>query len=328
MKLIPIIALLFVNCAFAQDSPPAEPPADPKEDALEQIFSSMGDENFPTALAEAKKAGLHPQILLEARFLHHVDQRDNKAIAAMADEFIALTDKFDPDNSEVFSLKEDWSAVVHYTQALAALEKGDKEGFKKHITEAFWLSPKQAQAFAPHIEQLRLRDAMASITLDPNRSLKDQETGKPVSIGQLLADKKALILHFWSPMSQEVQVNMPDFILTSQACDAQNIAVASILVGKYPGILKDAETLRKEDAIKAASSWIVDSDKDTLSNKLRIASIPTMVIVSPEGKILFNGQPSNKEFWKTVKTVAPNFTRPNNPEHKHADDHQDGDAKE
>ncbi len=327
MKLVPLIALLIISTSTAQETPPADPPANPKEAALEKIFSSMGDKEFPAALAEAKKAGIHPQVLLEARFLHHVVQRDNKAIAAMAPEFIAMREKFDADNSEVFSLKEDWVAVVYYTQALAALEKGDKAEFKKHITEAFWLSPKQAQAFAPHIDQLRLKEAMARITLDPNRTLKDQETRKAVNLGELLANKKAIVLHFWSPMSQEVQINMPDFILTSQACDDQGIGVASVLVGKYPGIIKDAETLRKEDATKAACNWLIDSDKDTLSNKLRISEIPTMVIVSTEGKILFNGRPSNKHFWETLQKVAPNFKRPNSHEHKHADDHQDDDIK-
>lgn len=328
MKHILPALLLSLAFSFAQEDPPSDTPASPKEAALEKIFASMGDKDFPAALKEATKAGIHPQVLLEARFLHHVDQRDDKAIAAMAPEFIAMQDKFDPDNSEVFSLKEDWSAVVHYTQALAALGNGDKAEFKKHITEAFWLSPKQAQAFAPHIEQLRLKEAMANISLDPNRALKDQETGKPVNIGELLADKKALVLHFWSPMSQEVQVNMPDFILTSQACDARGIAVASVLVGKYPGITKDAETLRKEDAAKAASSWLVDSEKDTLSNKLRITSIPAMVIISPEGKVLFNGQPSNKKFWSTLRSVAPGFKRPNNPAHGHADSHGEEKAGE
>ena len=288
----------------------------------------MGDKEFPNALAAAKKAGVHPQVLLEARFLHHVDQRDSKAIAAMAPELIAFQDQFDVDNSEVFSVKEDWLSVVHYTQALAALQNDDKTGFKKHITEAFWLSPRQAQAFAPHINELRLKEAMAKVTLDPNRELKDQETGKPVSLGSLFADKKALVLHFWSPMSQEVQVNLPDFILTTQSCDAQNIGVASILVGQYPGITKDAETIRKDDATKAACTWLIDSTKKSLSNKLRISDIPTMVIISPEGKVLFNGHPSNERFWKTLKDVAPNFKRPNNAKNKHADDHQEDDHGE
>lgn len=311
MKLITIILFHLACYTTAQEITPT----DPKATALEKIFSSIGDKQFPTALDAAKKIGLHPQVLLEVEFLHNVDQRNDKAIAAMAPKFIAMSAKFNADNSEVFSLKEDWVAVAHYTQALAALEKNDKNGFKKHITEAFWLSPKQAQAFAPHIDQLRLDETMARVTLDPNRALKEQESRKEIKLGEILANRKAVVFHFWSPMSQEVQINMPDFILTSQACDDQNIGVASILVGKYPGIIQDAETLRKEDAAKATCDWLTDSEKDSLSNTLRISEIPTMVIVSPNGKILFNGNPSNSSFWDALKKVSPAFKRPNNSEH-------------
>lgn len=303
-------------------------PVDPKETAMEQLFSSMGEAGFPAALEQAKTAGIHPQIILEARFLHLIDMRDNAGLAAMAPEFIEKRDAFDPDNSEVFSVKEDWLAIVQYTQALAALEKGDKAGFKTHITEAFWLSPRQAQAFAPHIDRLRLEEAMKQITIDPARVMQAQDEGKPSTLGELMKGHKATVLHFWSPMSQEVQVNLPDFVLTTQSCKDQNIAVLSILVGQYPDILQDAESVRKEDADKAHCSWLVDSNKNSFANLLRITDIPTMAIISTEGKVLFNGHPSDKKFWQTIQKIAPEFNRPNShdnssnkkPEHKHADE--------
>lgn len=327
MKSILLILVTSISLLTAQEKTDEQPPASPQDAALEKIFSSLGDEKaFPQALEQAKQVKIHQQILLEARFLHNVDLRNDAAIAAMAPEFVAARDTFDPDNSEIFAVKDDWLGVVHYTQALAALQKGDKANFKKHITEAFWLSPKQAPAFAPHIQELRLKEAMAKITIDPNRTLKDQETGKEVPLGTLLQDKKALVLHFWSPMSQEAQVNMPDFVRTTEACDAHGIAVASILVGQYPGILQDAEATRKEDAAKAACSWLVDSPKKSISNKLRITALPTMVVVSPSGKVLFNGHPSNKNFWGTLKEAAPQFKRPENPQpepHNHEHEHSE-----
>ena len=320
MKHVFIILLLATHAVIAQETP--DKTSVPKEAIMEKIFSTMGDPKlFPVALKAARQAGVHPQVIREARFLHNVDMRDDAAIAAMAPEFVQARDQFDPDDSEVFAVKEDWLGVVHYTQALAALQKGDKDSFKKHITEAFWLSPRQAQAFAPHIHTLRLEEAMKKATIDPNRKLKNQETGKMVPLGKLLEDKKALVLHFWSPMSQEAQVNMPDFILTTEACDKHGIGVASILIGQYPGIRKDAESIRTEDAQNAACTWLVDAQKKSLSNKMRITTLPTMVIVSPEGKILFNGQPSNKNFWATIKRIAPDFKRPHNHQHDH--DHEE-----
>ncbi|MBT8043930.1 MAG: hypothetical protein KJO79_03180 [Verrucomicrobiae bacterium] len=324
-----LISLLLGTLTMAQELPtplspepddlPTErpqPPADPKALAMEKLFSNMGTDDFAEALEEAKKADIHPQVILEARFLHLIDMRDTAGLAAMAPELLDKRDAFDPDNSEVFSVKEDWLAIIHYTQALAALQKGNKADFKKHITEAFWLSPRQGQAFAPHIDKLRLEEAMKSITLDPARVLQAQDGSKPYSLGELMKGHKATVLHFWSPMSQEVQINMPDFVMTTQSCADQNIAVISVLVGRYPNIAEDAEIIRKEDAAKARCTWLVDSNKNTLANLLRVTDIPTMVIASSQGKIMFNGHPSDKNFWKTIQKIAPDFKRPNNPAKK------------
>ncbi len=308
-----LFSLLLASFAAAQQPSQEDKPASPKEAAMEKIFSSMGAADFPAALKEAQSAGIHPQVLLEARFLHLVDLRDETALAALAPELLKQADSFDADTSEVFSVKEDWLAIVHYTQALAALQKGDKAGFKNHITEAFWLSPRQGQAFAPHIDRLRLDEAMAAVTLDPQRPVSMQGGAQASTLGQLMKGKKATLIHFWSPMSQEVQLNLADFILTTMSCQDQNIAVISVLVGQYPGILEDAESIRKEDADKAQCAWVVDSNKNSLANLLRITDLPTMVIVSPEGKILFNGHPSDNNFWGTMLKIAPQFKRPNNP---------------
>jgi len=317
-----ILVFAILTSAMAQEiqslpSPvnnalPSAQAEEPKEKAIEQLFSTMGEAGFPEALIAAQEAKIHPQVLLEARFLHLIDTQNYAGLAAMAPELISKSDNFDPDNSEIFSVKEDWLAIVHYTQALAALQNGDKAGFKSHITEAFWLSPRQGQAFAPHIDELRLAEAMKSITLDPAQPLTFQGNGKPASLGALMNERKATILHFWSPTSREVQLNLPDFILTTQSCEQQNINVLSILVGQYPNILEDAESIRKEDAAEAESIWLVESNKKSLANFLRVRDIPRMVIVSPDGKILFNGDPSDNKFWATIQKIAPAFTRPNN----------------
>ena len=282
-----------------------------KNAALEKLFTTLGQDEFATALKEAQQADVHPQVLLEARFLNFIDLGNNAAIAAMAPELSKKRDTFDPNHSEVFALKDDWLAIVHYAQALAALENNNKGDFKKHITEAFWLSPRQAQAFGPHIERLQLEEAMQSLKLPLNQSLKSQINGKSTPLAQYMAGNKAIILYFWNPMSQEIQINLADFIVTTQTCHQNNIPVLAILTGQYPGIIQDAETIRKEDATKAQCAWLVDSNKKLLSSLLRVRDIPTMVIVSPEGKILFNGHPADKTFWTTLEKLSPKFKRPN-----------------
>ncbi|NWK54045.1 hypothetical protein HW115_00355 [Verrucomicrobiaceae bacterium N1E253] len=315
--------LLSITLSQAQTSTSNEEPAsDPKQAAIEKLFSAMTPDELPSALETARKAGVNQQVILEGHFLHLVDHDNFKAMAALVPELLKQKDQFNPDNSEIFAVKEDWLAIIHYAQALAALEQKDKASFKKHITEAFWLSPRQGQAFTPHINRLRMKEAMAKITLKPELELQPQDGSKAITLGQLMKDKQGAVLHFWSPMSQEVHQYMDEFIHTSQQCTNNKLAVISVLVGYNDFVLKDAEIVRKEDAKNAGCSWIKDPKQGSLTNLLRITDIPTMVVISSEGKILYNGHPSKSEFWDNLQTIAPKIERPaktnnNLPGHTH-----------
>ena len=314
------IAWFFAAMAFAQDTPPSTDSQKETQrvELLTQIFSQLDTPTFKQAIEKSRKAGIPEQVLLEARFLHWIDQDDSSALAKLAPELLAFRDRFNLELSEVFGVKEDWLSVIEYTQALSALEKGDNDSFKKHIKEAFWLNPRHAQIYAPHIERLRLLQAMAKTTISPELKIQPQQGGQELTFASLVNEKKALVLHFWSPMSQEVAINMPDFVLTSNACQANGIAVASILIGKTPEVLKDAETVRKKHQENAKCTWLSDTEGHSLTSMLRITDIPTMVIISPKGKILFNGHPSESDFWNKIQQIAPNFKRPNNSKHSHS----------
>jgi len=298
-----LILLLSLSPCFGQ-------PNEAKQAAMEKIFSQLTPEQLPPALEKARKAGVHEQVILEAHFLNLVDQENYHAIAQLAPKLLKFRDSFSPDRSEIFAVKEDWLSIVEYAQALAALEKGDKASFKKHITEAFWLSPRQGQAFAPHINKLRMKEAMAKITLSPQLKLTPLDGEKSTTLGELSKEKKGTLLYFWSPMSEEVYQDLKNFIAISQLCKKNDIAVVSFLVGYNDDILADAKLWAKEDAKDAACSWMVDPKTGKISNLLRIMNIPTSVIVSPEGKILYNGTSAKADFWKQLQTLAPNIQRP------------------
>lgn len=282
-----------------------------KDNIIENLFTSSGQIGFDTAYANARQSGIHPQVLLEARFLHLVDLGNHSAIAGLVPELIKHQKTFDPNHSEIFAIKDDWSAIVHYAQALEALESNNKQSFKKHITEAFWLSPRQAQAFGPHIEKLRLKEAMNSTQLPLNTVLKSQHNNEDNTIAEHTKESRGIVLYFWNPMSQEIQMQLPDFITTTQVCNENNISVLAILTAKYPGILPDAETIRIENAADAKCTWLIDSDKNSLGSLLWVRSLPTAVITSPDGQVLFNGHPTDEEFWTALKKLAPTFKRPN-----------------
>lgn len=303
--------LLGASSLVAQQEPPKESPLSPKEDAIEQLLSEReSPEALQKAIAAARALKVAEQAILEARFLFHVDRAEDKEIAALLPEFLAFKDKFKLDDSEIFAGVDDWLAVTEYVQALSALEKGDKDGFKRHITEAFWLSPRQGAAFAPHIDRIRLMDAMKAVRIDFEKDYNDALTGKPVSLGAIIGDKKGLLLHFWSPWSQECEATITDFLITAEYLAVNNVAVASILPETSAKVIADARAMLGAAEKKISGSWIVDSEKNSISSLLKVQSVPVVVLVSSDGAILFNGHPTDEEFWRSLGKINPNIARP------------------
>lgn len=282
-----------------------------REDALDNLLSEReSPAAFDSAIGAARKAGVTEQAILEARFLYHVDRREDQKIAALLPEFLKQCEVFKIEDSAIFGVKEDWLAVVEYVQAIASLETGDKDGFKQHITEAFWLGPRQAAAFAPHIERLRLKEAMSKVRVDFTATLAPLDGGGPVALEKLIVGKKALLIHFWSPLSRECEASLPDFARSAEMLSANGFAVVSLLPPGNPDSVEQARRLILPYAAKSCGAWLIDSVEKPLSRDLRIQSIPNMVIVSPEGGVLYNGDPTDEMFWDALRKLDAGITRP------------------
>lgn len=309
-----LASLLAVTCCLAQELKPEEDPyagLPPKRAALERMLSERGtQETFTDAVKKARELGVGEQPILEATFLYHVDRHEDDKLAAMLPEFLKRKDRFKLEESEIFAVREDWLAVVEYVQAIAALQKNDRDGFKKHITEAFWLSPKQGSAFAPHIDRMRLDEAMRDVKIDPSTSLVQLLAPEKTELSSLMKDRKALLIHFWSPWSRECEESMPDFKVTALELQKNGIAVASVISESTPDALGDAKTIANTLGAPPPGAWLVDREKDSLHRMLRIQSVPSMVLVSPEGRVIYNGHPSEDRLWAALAAIAPDIRRP------------------
>ncbi len=278
-----------------------------RETALESLLSERGPlARFNKVVEAARLAGIHEQSILEARFLYHVDKLEDEALAAMLPEFTSREKQFKLEESAIFATEEDWLAVVEYVRAIAALRKGDKAGFKKHITEAFWLGPRQAAAFAPQIERLRHEEAMAAITIDFDTPLADLSGNGQTLLKQQVEGKRALLLHFWSPQSRECEMSLPDFAKTSHMLEQHRIACVSITPEASPLARGMAQPYRQQHT----GAWTIDSDTRPLARLLRVNNLPTMTLISPEGRILFSGDPTDDQFWNTLQQIDHTITRP------------------
>jgi len=307
---LPLIALL--GSVLAEPTPPGkEPGMSPREVAMDNLLSERESEAaLDKVIADARKNGISEQAILEARFLFHVDRNEDAAIASMLPEFVKQSANFKLEDSAVFTVKEDWLAVIEYVQAIDSLHKGDKAAFKSHITEAFWLSPRQASAFAPHIDRMRLEESMKSVKIDFETRLLSLVNGDAVTLKTLVESKKAMILHFWSPANGESQSSMPDYFITAKSLSAAGIAMVSILPDDSPKFLTDARALIQPLGANPPGAWLIDRKENPLALMLRIQTLPTFVLVSNEGRILFNGEPDDDSLWENLSKLDPAIIRP------------------
>lgn len=309
--ILPLLAALATVMAEPSSPPPAAAQPGPREAALEQLLAARESRKaLDAAITNARDHGVSEQAILEARFLYHIDRHEDAAIAAMLPEFLKQRDVFKLEDSAIFGVKEDWLAVTEYVQALAALGQGDKGAFKQHITEAFWLSPRQAAAFAPHIERMRLADCMSAVKIDFTAKLAPLAAGDAVALEQLMAGKKSLLLHFWSPRSRECEASLPDFMATAAVLGSSGIAVVSLLPDDSPRLMEEAREMLRPRGEHPPGAWLIDLKNKPLARELRIQNLPTMVLVSAEGKILFNGDPTEDEFWEALRRIDASIKRP------------------
>jgi hypothetical protein len=279
------------------------------DDALQQLLSVReSPDALARAIETAREAGAAEQAILEARFLYHVDRREDDKLVDLLPDLEKQANVFKLSESEIFAFEEDWLAILEYVRAIRALRQKDHPGFKKHITEAFWLSPQQGAAFAPHIERLRLEEAMKKVRVDLSLSFKDLN-GTTRQLQGLTKGHKALLLHFFSPWSEECEQSLPDFAATTTSLEKNGIAVVSVIGDDMPEAIADTRAIL-DTVPDLGGIWLIDRDESSLSETLRIQSAPTMVLVELDGRVRFNGNPSDKDLWSAIKGIAPDFERP------------------
>jgi hypothetical protein len=288
-----------------------EPQMTPKEAAIEQLLSERESrEAFDLSVAAARKQGVAEQAILEGRFLYHVDLAEDAEIAALLPVFLERREKFEPADSEIFASEDDWLAVVEYVQAIAAMQNGDQPAFKKHITEAFWLSPSMGAVFAPHIDRMRLQEAMKKVKLNFDKTYRNILGEDELTLKQMSGERSGLLIHFWSPWSRESEDSLPDFLITAEYLSDKNIAVVSILPETSAKVVTDAKAMLGATAKKVSGNWIVDDQKAPLATELRVRTVPIMVILNKNGEVIFNGHPTDAEFWDSLRELNPDIQRP------------------
>jgi len=290
IALLACLALIRPLEVCAQESPP--PPANlpPREAAIDILFQiPPGLTELAEAETNARKLGIPEQTILEARFLFFVEHKNDDGIIGLLPTWRKLAPSFSLDHSEIFATREDFLAVIEFAQALQALRAGQRDVFKKHITEALWLSPSQASAFTPYIQKLRLSEHIKEATISLDATLHHLHESGNESLKNILGEQRAILLHFWSPWSPDCETGMNEFSTLREELKDCPIAYASILIDGRTEILSEARELLKGMKQAQQGLQLVDRAKDSLGSQLRVTDLPTLILLSREGKILSHG---------------------------------------
>ena len=144
-----------------------------------------------------------------------------------------------------------------------------------------------------------------------NRTLVSQDPAKPSKpLKEHLGESKVILLHFWSPWARESMESMEDFFLTAKELKKNKISAVSVLLSGAPESRNDGDDFIKQKKTADAASWLVDSPKGAMGSLLRIQALPSVVLLSKEGKVLFNGHPASDNFWRELKNIEAKIEQP------------------
>lgn len=294
----PRLAVLAAAFVFLNAASPAH--AELSEEQMRHLFSSnISQEELEKAVVEGQKAGMPAQVAAEAKLVWGLRHQDAAFMEKSLPELEAAAKDFKAENSVSLGSKEDFLGLVSYIKAMVAMKKGNDDDFKKHITEAFWLSPEQAQLFAQAVQSQRTKKKMASVTVDLKGSLTTSK-GEPTSLAAQLGKNKAIYLDFWASWCGPCIAGMPELKKRAAYLSKHGITVAGMNTEADEAIAEKTRTEKGMDL-----PWLVETKDKALSDLLGISTLPRVVLLSPEGKVLFNGFADEPELWTVLKTLDP-----------------------
>lgn len=265
--------------------------ADPAADYLEAARTPESD--FAAAYEAAEAAGLTAAQLLEGRLLYQLRQNDPDALLALVPLIEAQREDWPYRRDGMFITVRSLDGFLHTLKALEAFREGDTERLSIHAPAAFWEWPAWPTAFGLGnlLMEQRYDEAktalMAGVTVPMETRLGNAD-GEALTLAQAAEGKKAVLLDFWASWCRPCIELMPALQAKAEKLAPQGIYVAGVNTDDEDALAK-AQKMKADQALTLP--WLLDTPEAPLAEHLMIDSIPRMVLLSPQGEILFNGHP-------------------------------------
>lgn len=271
--------------------------ADPRERIGLLTQSIIMAADWDAAKAEAKKAGemqVEQRFADEALIMFAIRNRDTAAMKELAPSMAELRKNY---NSEAISLifesEDQFKGILLLVDALVAKADGDDAGYKKNLLDAFWANPEQAAIYGS-IEAASRADERMAAKLENLRMPLDTKIatsgGKETTLGDLVKGKKGLLIDFWASWCGPCMQAMPELKKKAEELDPKGVVVVGMNAGEDAKTAEEVRTSQKIDF-----PWLLEPGDSPFSKLLEIDSIPRAIVMTPEGKVLFNGHPMSPD---------------------------------
>ncbi len=281
---------------------PASTRADVLEDAFHRLLHPDSRAELDSAVAAARKAGLSRQTITEARLIYGMRSDDTALLASLLPELEEIAIDFRAKNSPGgLRSVEQFRGLICYARAMKAAEEKDEDELRAQVAEGMWKFPQQAALFGTLVTKFQLSEHMSHLTVDFAMPLSTI-SGDTTTLSDLLGTQKALLLEFWSSQGEDQLSSVPAMIKRAGYLKSLGVVTAGVNIDAKDGDLA-ADKLRKQHQI--GYPWLVEQKERAITRLLDVASLPRAVLISQQGRILFNGNPNDPDFGKALRRVVP-----------------------
>ncbi|PTY02637.1 hypothetical protein DB346_08815 [Verrucomicrobia bacterium LW23] len=267
---------------------PGTSPVKPKEQTIDEMMKlkdSKDEPQFAKLLEKAKSLGASEEELLEAEITYCFRAQMWDKLKEVHTRFAALVPRWNLEKAGYIRTAGQPEAMNELIKAVVAAEGGDMKGFETAIKEAIWLNPEEANFYAQFILGYRRKARMTSIAVPMNAKFATSQGGT-ATFAELVKGKKVLLLNFWTGFTPESLAGITEMVDVEKELGPQGVVSVGLNI---EGNAAAAEEARKEN--KITFPWLLEEKTRALYNQMGSTTFPLSALVTPEGKVLYIGDP-------------------------------------
>lgn len=264
--------------------------------AKEALYEAARDteKSFEEAYTAAKDAGVSEAFLIEAQTLNYLSTGDMSQLYENLGNLEGVIDSLEYGTDKPFHSARQLIGMVASIRAIQAYEANDIETFEKEAAKSYVNSPDYNEAFGlmrlmAEVRQKEVQEsAMANLRIPMDMKIASAD-GEEKTLTQWLGGNQALLIDFWASWCGPCIQLMPELRAKAESLPDQGVVVMGMNTDADDPVAKAKKT--RADHKMELMPWLLEPESRPLSQMLMINSIPRMILVSPEGKVLYNGHP-------------------------------------